>query len=183
MRESGLKARINRIYNRNPKIHQFFKRIRNLRRDRPTPHRVNQLWVGDLTYIRIGKRFWYLAAIMDAYSRRLIAWSISRRRNTKLTERALQHAIRKRHPPRGLIFHSDRGVEYCAYRYHDVMDRHGILHSVNRPGCCQDNAEIESFFHTLKGELIRKRVIKDGQELRNIIKGYIVHFYNKKRLH
>jgi len=100
----------------------------------------------------------------------------------KLTKRALRHAIRKRHPPGGLIFHSDRGIEYCAYEYHDTLNRHGIVTSVNRPGCCQDNAHMESFFHSLKGELIRNRSIHNGSELKHLVKGYITHFYNKKRL-
>ncbi len=183
MHDSGLKARVYRVYKRNPKVHRYFKWIQNLRLNGAGPSSVDQVWVGDLTYIKIGKRYWFMAAIMDAFSRRLIGWSISKRRNTKLTERALLHAIRKRQPARGLIFHSDRGVEYCSYRYHAVMNRHGIVHSVNRPGCCQYNAEIESFFHTLKGELIRKRNIRNGRDLRNIVRGYIVHFYNRKRLH
>ncbi len=88
MRHTGLKARVNRVYVRNPKVHQFFNRIGNLRLDQPKPEKINQVWVGDLTYIRIGKRFEYLATVMDAHSRRLIGWSISSRKNVKLTERA-----------------------------------------------------------------------------------------------
>ncbi len=183
MREKGFKARVNRVYIRNPKVHRFFKRIGNLRIDQPEPHAINQVWVGDVTYIKVKKHWQYLAAVMDVHSRRLIGWSIGSRKNVKLTERALLHAIRKRHPPRGLIFHSDRGIEYCAYKYHDTLNRHGILPSVNRPGCCQDNAHMESFFHTIKGELIRNRNIRNESELKNLVKGYITHFYNKKRLH
>jgi len=120
---------------------------------------------------------------MDLYSRPLVGWSIGSRRKVKLTQRALLHAIRKRHPPTGLIFHSDRGIEYCAYEYHDTLRRYGILPSVNRPGCCQDNAHMESFFHSLKGELIRNRSINNEYELKHLVKGYITHFYNKNRLH
>jgi len=155
----------------------------NLRVDQPAPARPNKVWVGDLTYIRLGKRFTYLATVMDVYSRRIVGWSMGDRKDVRLTSRALMHAIRKRHPPRGLIFHSDRGVEYCAYSYHDALDRYGIIHSVNRPGCCQDNAHMESFFHTLKGELIKNRKIHNRCELNNLVKGYITHFYNRKRLH
>jgi transposase InsO family protein len=85
--------------------------------------------------------------------------------------------------PKGLIFHSDRGIEYCAYRYHETLNRYGIHASVNRPGCCQDNAHMESFFHTLKAELIRNRVIRNADELKHLVKGYITYFYNRKRLH
>jgi transposase InsO family protein len=183
MRENGLKGRVSRVYIKNPKVHRFFKRIGNLRLEQSRPQEINQVWVGDVTYIKVKKSFQYLAAVMDLYSRRLVGWSIGNRRTVKLTERALVHAIRKRHPPKGLIFHSDRGIEYCAYEYHDTLDRYGILPSVNRPGCCQDNGHMESFFHTLKGELIRNRSIKDDRDLKDIVKGYITHFYNKKRLH
>ena len=183
MRENGLKGRVSRVYIKNPKVHRFFKRIGNLRLEIPKPKEINQVWVGDVTYIKVTKGFQYLAAVMDVYSRRLVGWSIGSRRTVKLTERALMHAIRKRHPPKGLIFHSDRGIEYCAYKYHDTLNRHEIVPSVNRPGCCQDNAHMESFFHTLKGELIRNRDIKTASELKYLVKGYITHFYNKKRLH
>lgn len=183
MKESGLKGRVSRVYIKNPKVHRFFKRIGNLRLEQSKPQTINQVWVGDVTYIKVKRGFQYLAAVMDLYSRRIIGWSIRSRRTVKLTESALLHAIRKRHPPRGVIFHSDRGIEYCAYEYHDTLGRHGILPSVNRPGCCQDNAHMESFFHTLKGELIRNRSIKDELDLKDMVKGYITHFYNKKRLH
>ena len=183
MKESGLKGRVSRVYIKNPKVHRFFKRIGNLRLEQSKPQAINQVWVGDVTYIKVKRGFQYLAAVMDLYSRRIIGWSIRSRRTVKLTESALLHAIRKRHPPRGLIFHSDRGIEYCAYKYHDTLGRHGILPSVNRPGCCQDNAHMESFFHTLKGELIRNRNIENESELEHLVKGYITHFYNKKRLH
>jgi transposase InsO family protein len=183
MRENGLKGRVSRVYIKNPKVHRFFKRIGNLRLEKTKPQAVNQVWVGDVTYIKVKKSFQYLAAVMDLYSRRLVGWSIGNRRTVKLTQRALLHAIRKRNPPEGLIFHSDRGIEYCAYEYHDTLDRHGMLPSVNRPGCCQDNAHMESFFHTLKGELIRNRNIENESELEHLVKGYITHFYNKKRLH
>ena len=183
MQEEGLKGRISRVYIKNPKVHRFFKRIGNLRLDQPKPQAINQVWAGDVTYIKVKDSFQYLAAVMDLYSRRLVGWSIGSHRKVKLTQRALLHAIRKRHPPKGLIFHSDRGIEYCAYEYHDTLNHHGILPSVNRPGCCQDNAHMESFFHSLKGELIRDRDIKNNSELKHLVKGYITHLYNKKRLH
>ena len=183
MREEGLKGRVSRVYIKNPKVHRFFKRIGNLRYEQRPPQAINHVWVGDVTYIRVKNGFQYLAAVMDLYSRRLVGWSIGSRKTVKLTQRALLHAIRKRHPPVGMIFHSDRGIEYCAYDYHDTLKNHGIVASVNRTGCCHDNAHMESFFHSLKGELIRNRRIKSQSELKNLVKGYITHFYNKKRLH
>jgi putative transposase len=162
MRENNLKARVNRVYVRNPGLHRFFKRVDNLRLGQPQPQRVNQVWVGDVTYIKIKNSFHYLAAVMDLYSRRLIGWSLGNNRKQELTERALMNAIRKRNPKGGLIFHSDRGIEYCANKYHELLGKYGIVPSVNRPGHCQDNAHMESFFHSLKGELIRNTNIADS---------------------
>jgi putative transposase len=183
MREQKLKARAYRVYVRNPGLHRFFKKIDNVRLTQPFPKKTNQVWVGDVTYIRIKNSFHYLAAVMDLYSRKLIGWSLGSNRKQELTERALMHAIRKRRPEEGLIFHTDRGIEYCANKYQELLDRYGITPSVNRPGHCQDNAHMESFFHSLKGELIRNTPITDAKELKNLLKGYITHFYNKRRLH
>ena len=117
-------------------MHRFFERIGNLRLEIPKTKQINQVWVGDVTYIKVTKGFQYLTAVMDVYSQRLVGWSIGSRRTVKLTKRALRHAIRTRHPSKGLIFHSDRGIEYCAYEYRDTLNRHSIVPSVNRPGCC-----------------------------------------------
>ncbi len=183
MREYGLKGRASRIYANNAGLHKFYKKIDNLRLGKPKPQRMNQVWVGDVTYIKVKKRFQYLATVMDLYSRRVVGWSFGNNRKAELTKRAFSNAIRKRHPPEGMIFHSDRGIEYRCNAYAELLDRNGIRHSANRPGCCHDNAHMESFFHTIKGELIRKRNIKNENELKQLVKGYIVHFYNKKRLH
>ena len=183
MREHGLKGRVSRVYTNNAGLHKFYTKVGNLRIGQRPPERINQVWVGDITYIRIKKRFQYLAAVMDLYSRKVVGWSFGNNRKGQLTKRALLHAIRNRHPPEGLIFHSDRGVEYRCNEYSKALSQHCLVHSNNRPGCCQDNAHMESFFHTLKGELIRGRDIKDTERLKRKINGYIVHFYNKKRLH
>ena len=183
MRENRLKARVNRVYVKNPGLHRFFKRTDNKRIGQPEPKGVNQVWVGDVTYIKVKNSFQYLAAIMDLYSRKLIGWSLGGNRRGELTERARMNAIRKRCPAGGLIFHSDRGIEYSANRYHELLGKYGIVPSMNRPGHCQDNAHMESFFHSLKGELIRNTSIADVKELKDLLKGYITHFYNRKRIH
>jgi transposase InsO family protein len=183
MREYGFKGTVSRIYANNAGLHRFYKKINNLRLGKPKPQGLNEVWVGDVTYIKVNKRFQYLATVMDLYSRRVVGWAFGNNRKAELTSRALSHAIRKRHPPEGMVFHSDRGIEYRCNQYADLLGRYGIKHSANRPGCCQDNAHMESFFHTLKGELIRKRDIKDETELKQLVKEYIIHFYNKKRLH
>ena len=183
MREHWLKGRVSCIYANNAGLHRFYKKVNNLRLGKPKPQGMNEVWVGDVTHIKVNKRFQYLATVMDLYSRRVVGWAFGNNRKAELTKRALSNATRKRHPPEGMVFHSDRGIEYRCNQYADILDRHGIKHSANRPGCCQDNAHMESFFHTLKGELIRKRNIKNGAELKQLVKGYITHFYNKKRLH
>ena len=167
MKENGLKARCVRVYRKMAKLHRFYQRILNIRKDLPKPTAVNQHWAADLTYIRQGNRWLYLG----------------KRKSVTLTMSSLRMAIRNRHPNKGLIFHTDRGVEY---RSHDVQKRlkqHGIKPSMNRPGCCTDNAEMESFFHSLKAELIKERKFYSEWHLRDKLAGYIQHFYNKIRLH
>jgi putative transposase len=183
MRQAGLKGRASRVYANNAGLHKFYTKVDNLRFDQPEPESINKVWVADVTYIRIKKRFQYLAAIMDLYSRRVVGWSFGDNRKGELTKRALVHAVRNRQPEPGMIFHSDRGIEYRCQEHSDTLSRYKIVHSANRPGCCQDNAHMESFFHTLKGELIRGRSIEDAHQLKQLVKEYIIHFYNKKRLH
>ena len=183
MREVGIKGRVSRIYANNAGLHKFYTKVGNLRLGNPEPETINQVWVADVTYIRIKNRFQYLAAVMDLYSRRIVGWSFGNNRKGELTRRALLHAVRKRRPPEGMLFHSDRGVEYRCDEHSKALDRYKLIHSANRPRCCQDNAHMESFFHTLKGELIRGRSIESEIELKQLVKGYIIHFYNNKRLH
>jgi putative transposase len=180
MREFGLKGRVSRVYANNAGLHKFYTKVGNLRLGKPLPKSINQVWVGDVTYIKVKKRFQYLAAVMDLYSRTIVGWSFGNNRKKELTKRALLHAVRKRRPSQGLRFHSDRGVEYRCDEHTRVLSRHNIIHSANRPRCCQDNAHMESFFHTLKGELIRGRSIESEKELRQLVNGYIIHFYISK---
>ena len=139
--------------------------------------------MSDLTYIRHNNRWIYLAVVLDLYSRKVIGWAMGKKKNVALTSRALLSAIKRRNPKPGLIFHTDRGSEYRSREFQKVNNRYGIIPSMNRAGKCTDNAEMESFFHTLKGDLIKDSVFKTGKELRNSIAGYIQYFYNKSRLH
>ena len=183
MRDLGLVGRARRVNWHNPRNHAFFRKTDNKRLELPVPNEKNKIWVGDVTYIRVGKKWQYLAVVMDLYSRRIIGWELDDHRRVDLTEQALLKAIHKRKPERGLIFHSDRGIEYASWRYHDLLLNHGMIPSMNRPGHCQDNAHMESFFHSLKAELIRGVKIKSIPELRSMVKNYIHHFYNSVRLH
>ena len=184
MRERGLRARVSRLYrNGSGMVRRFFAKTGNLRLELPAPTRTNQIWVGDLTYLRLGKRWRYLATVMDLFSRRIVGWTLARNRTTHVTLRALRRAIALRNPRPGLLFHSDRGIEYSAYGYQDFLRARGIVPSMNRPRNCQDNAHMESFFHSLKAELTHRRSYASDAELNASIAGYIDRFYNQKRIH
>ena len=183
MRQHGLVGRVSRVYTNNAGLHKFYTKVGNLRLDQPEPQSINKVWVADVTYIKLKKRFQYLAAVMDLYSRKVVGWSFGDNRKGELTKRALVHAVRNRQPEPGMIFHSDRGVEYRCQEHSETLNQYKMAHSANRPMCCHDNAHMESFFHTLKGELIRGRKIENAHQLKQLVKGYIIHFYNKKRLH
>jgi len=184
MRERGLRARVSRLYRRGPgMVRRFFAKTSNLRLEGPLPTRMDQIWVGDLTYLRLGNRWRYLATVMDLFSRRIVGWTLSRNRTTEVTLRALKRAIALRDPKPGLLFHSDRGIEYSAYVYQDFLKARGIVPSMNRPRNCQDNAHMESFFHSLKAELTHRRNYGSDAELNASVAGYIDRFYNTKRVH
>jgi len=120
---------------------------------------------------------------MDQYSRRIVGWSLSSTRTTRLTRDALGYALKKRGYPRGVIFHTDRGIEFTGFRFQSLLLAYDFKHSVNRPGCCTDNAFMESFYHSLKGELIRGAAFNCVAQLRKALSGYINKFYNAVRLH
>ena len=183
MRERGLRARVSRMYRNSSGVHKFFLKTGNLRLEEPLPTRTDQIWVGDLTYLRLGKRWRYLATVMDLFSRRIIGWTLARNRTTDVTLRALKRAIAARNPRPGLLFHSDRGIEYSAYGYQDFLKAKGIMPSMNRPRHCQDNAHMESFFHSMKAELTHQRSYASDAELNASVAGYINRFYNDKRIH
>jgi len=184
MRERGLRARVSRLYRRGSGVvRRFFAKTGNLRLEEPLPTRTDQIWVGDLTYLRLGKRWRYLATVMDLFSRRIIGWTLAKNRTIDVTLRALRRAISLRDPKPGLLFHSDRGIEYSAYGYQDFLHTRGIVPSMNRPRHCQDNAHMESFFHSLKAELTHRRDYGSDAELNASLAGYIDRFYNAKRIH
>ena len=136
-----------------------------------------------MTYTRHGRQWVYLAVVLDLYSRRVVGWAMSRKKDVSLTGQALMQAIRRRKPAKGLIFHTDRGSEYRSYKAQAINARYGVIPSMNRPGYCTDNAEVESFFHSLKSDIIKERVFATEDALYRAVSHYINHFYNKKRLH
>lgn len=145
--------------------------------------RPNQIWVGDITYIKTAQGWLYLAAIMDLYSRRIVGWAMSKRIDTALVLLAWQMAQEHRRAPRALIFHSDRGVQYASAEYRAALRAHEALPSMSRRACCYDNAAMESFWSTLKRELVYRRDFQTHEQARNEIFAYIEARYNRTRLH
>lgn len=148
-----------------------------------TVSKKNLVWCGDVTYIPTRAGWLYLAVLVDLYSRRVVGWSMSERQTVTLVVEAWRMAWQQRHPAVGLLHHSDQGNQYTAGLYHTVLTRHGVQLSFSRKGCCYDNAVVESFFSTLKNELIHHRSFQSRTEARQAIFDYIECFYNRQRLH
>jgi transposase InsO family protein len=149
----------------------------------PAPTAPNQVWLGDITYIATEEGWLYLAGILDLYSRRLTGWAMSDHINTELILTAWGMALTQRQPPAGLVFHSDRGVQYASYDYRHALEHAQAIASMSRKGNCYDNAAMESFWSTLKHELIYRRHFKTRAEARQAIFDFIEVFYNRQRLH
>jgi putative transposase len=143
----------------------------------------NEVWVSDITYIPTDEGWLYLASTMDLFSRRIVGWAMGESLHASLVERALVMAIDQRAPSAGLLHHSDRGVQYAAGLFQELLERHGIACSMSRKGNCYDNAVKESFFHTLKTELCDHEHYRTRDQARASVFEYIEVFYNRQRLH
>lgn len=181
MRERHLKARASRIYRRLPGNVACKLGLANQARERPVTG-PNQVWRGDITYLKTNRSWRYLAVVIDQYSRRLVGWKIGPQRSIDLTVDALHRAIQRRRPPAGLIFHSDRGTEYAGYLFRDRLARRGIVQSMNRPKTMTDNAHMESFFHSMKSDVIHGHPQLKPDELEAVVRRYIAR-YNRTRIH
>jgi putative transposase len=144
---------------------------------------INQLWVADITYIRLAAEFVYLAVVLDVYSRKVVGWALERTLAASLPLAALEQAIEQRQPPTGLVHHSDRGLQYASEEYGKVLRLHGIVPSMSRPANPYDNAFCESFMRTLKREEIDARSYRDLSDLRTNVAEFIEQYYNRCRLH
>lgn len=145
--------------------------------------RLNQVWVADITYIRLPGGFCYLAAVLDAFSRRCVGWHLSRDIDTRLTLAALEMGLTLRQPPSGLIHHSDRGVQYASAEYVARLESVGALPSMSAKGNPFDNAKAESFFKTLKTEEVYLKDYQNFAQARDNLGPFIEAVYNRKRLH
>jgi transposase InsO family protein len=143
----------------------------------------NRKWAGDITYIPTDEGWLYLAGVIDLHSRRIVGWSMADHMQTDLVADALSMAIARRRPGPGLVHHSDRGVQYASDDYQGMLNEHGITVSMSSKGDCWDNAVMESFWGTLKTELVHQEHYATRQQARQSIFEYIEVFYNRKRLH
>ena len=148
-----------------------------------TATRPNERWVTDITYVWTDEGWCYLAAILDLFSRTVVGWALSASLSTDLPMAAWRMAVQRRRPEAGLLHHSDRGCQYTSFEYRTALARHGVIVSMSRRGNCWDNAVAESFFATLKNELVHARSWASRLELRAAAFEYIEGFYNRRRLH
>ena len=148
-----------------------------------SPDAPNKAWAGDITYLWTKEGWLFLAVIVDLFSRQVVGWSMDERITKELTLAALRMGLRRRNPAPGLIHHSDRGSQYAATAYRRLLEARGAVCSMSRKGNCWDNAVVESFFHTLKMELVHHECFETREEARRKIFEWIEVFYNRQRLH
>ena len=183
MRKEGISAKIFRKYRITTQSDHDRARPSNLLGREFIRGRMNEVWTSDITYIRTDEGWLYLAAVMDLYSRKILGWHLDKRLDSDLVEKALQNALYDREISEGIIFHSDQGAQYASESFRHLLEINGFIQSMSRRGNCYDNAVTESFFHTLKTELVNRTRYKTREEARRSIFEYIEIFYNRKRLH
>ena len=182
MKEAGVHASTKGLYVWNPGKHAFYTSAGNVLAEDAPPSAEGQHWAGDFTYIRTGSGWLYHAVVVDLFSRRVVGWSFNRSRNAELTRSALRMALHQQRPQPGCVFHSDQGIEYAAHEYRDALEAAGLRRSMSRKGNPLDNATVESFFSTLKAELVHQARFANDIEAVARISDFI-GFYNRDRLH
>jgi transposase InsO family protein len=183
MREAGLVVVRRRRVPRTTDSRHDHPVAPNLLGRRFAADRPDAVWLADLTYLPTGEGWLYLAAIKDMATREIVGWSMADHLRAELVSDALLMAIRHRRPPPGLIHHSDRGVQYASKPYRATLARHGITQSMSRKGDCLDNAPMESFFGSLKNELVHRTSFPTREAARRAIFEYVEAFYNRRRRH
>lgn len=181
MRANGIRSCVWRSPRARAGLEKYFTRVDCSIHETPV-QRPDQVWVGDITYLKVKDAWRYLATVMDRYSRRIIGWSLGDQKSTPLVSRALAQAFRRRQPQGDLTFHSDRGAEYLSKRHAKALTRRSITQSANRPGHMNDNAHIESWNKSLKAEMYHHQTFDSDQALYREVRSYI-DFYNNERLH
>ena len=183
MRQGDIRAKQKRKFKATTDSSHGYPVAPNLLKRKFMAQGPNQKWVADITYIATGEGWLYLAAIMDLYSRRIVGWSMSGSISRQLALDALEMAAGRRHPGPGLLHHSDRGGQYASDEYQEKLDSYGMKCSMSRKANCWDNAAMESWFHTLKVELVNHRYYQSRRQAKADIFEYIEVFYNHRRSH
>ncbi len=184
MKEVGLVVKMKRKFKvtTTDSNHNYSISPNRLQRDFNT-NVANEVYVGDITYIRTQQGWLYLAVVIDLFSRKVVGWSMDDNMETPLVNNALQMALHTRNPAPKLIWHTDRGSQYASDSHRELLEKYDILQSMSRKGDCWDNAVSESFFHSLKTELVHHERFKTRAEANQAIFEYIEVFYNRQRLH
>ncbi len=183
MRENGMQAKRKRRYRNTTNSDHKRPVAPNLLDRKFDVEQPDTVWAGDITYIWTQEGWLYLAVILDLFSRRVVGWAMSNRIDTQLALDAMTMALDRRQPDDGLLHHSDRGCQYAAKRYCKLLDAHAVVPSMSRKGNCYDNAVVESFFSTLKNELVHHVVFLTRSAARKSIFEFIEVFYNRRRRH
>lgn len=182
MREAGLQGRSARLYRHSKVLQRAFYAGVPYLPESATTQRQDQVWVGDVTYLKVAGQWRYMAAVMDKHSRKIVGWSLGARRDSALTREALARSAASRCVRPGLLFHSDRGIEFANFEFRKQLGDLGMVQSMNRPGRMNDNAHMESFFHSMKCEELYGKKFSTEEHLRSVLRSYI-RFYNHRRLH
>jgi transposase InsO family protein len=183
MRENGLRARPRHRFRRTTDSRHRLPVAPNILARQFQPAAPNQAWAGDITYIWTAEGWAYLAVLIDLYSRRVVGWALRRTLSRELAIAALKRALATRRPPPGLVHHTDRGCQYASAEYRRILEQHGVRCSMSAAGNCWDNSVAESFFATLKKELVHGCAYQTRTEAYDSISQYIENYYNAKRRH
>lgn len=183
MRENKIRARTKRRFRVTTDSKHTMPVAPNLLKRNFSPEKPNQVWASDITYIWTKEGWLFLCVVIDLFSRQVVGWELEKQMTKELILSALDQSIYRRQPGTGLIFHSDRGSQYCSEKFRDRLAAHQILQSQSRRANCWDNACVESFFHTLKTESIYHEAFETREEARRVIFEWVEAFYNRQRKH
>lgn len=183
MREANLRAKQTRKFKATTDSRHSLPVAPNLLERNFSTTRPNEVWVGDITAIWTDEGWTYLVVFLDLFSRMVVGWAVSARMTADVVNLALERAIARRRPGKGLMVHTDRGSQFASHAFRNLLERHGFMQSMSRKGDCWDNAVVESFFHSFKGEVIYGERWETRLKVEMEVFDYIEDFYNRRRRH